>query len=124
HVGDVPHAVVTGVTATRAVADPDLGKIVGAFDDALAEQEAGRQVDVVARSAHGQCDRLAVDPDAERLFSREQVRALGYGLARGARFGQPDPPHQPTRRPATHPDPPAVAAVEATCFDKCCAAST
>src|SRR6185437_8201384 len=52
HVGYVPHALVTGVTATRAVADPDLGKIVGAFDDALAEQEAGRQVDVVARSAH------------------------------------------------------------------------
>src|ERR1700735_2012257 len=63
------------VPAGRPVADLDAGDVVGRRDDRLADQEAGRELDVVARGAHGHGQRRAVDPDAERLLARGQAGA-------------------------------------------------
>ena len=98
-VGDVAHLVVVFVVVTTplAIADRDGGDIGGGGNDALADQEAGRQVDVVAGRAHGHADGLTADPDAERFFGGEQVGALGNRGRVDA-----DARHPPARRPSCH----------------------
>ena len=49
----------------------------GAADDRLADQESGRELNVVARGAHGQGERRAVHPDAQRLLGGQQVGPAG-----------------------------------------------
>ena len=46
------------------------------MQQALTEQEAGGQVDVVAGRAHGHGQRRPADPDLQRLLHREQVRPV------------------------------------------------
>ena len=64
------------------VAHPDLPR-AGRVNQALAEQEARRQVDVVARGPHGHGQRDPADPDLQRLLHRQQVRPLRGGPGRG-----------------------------------------
>ncbi len=77
-----------------------------AAHDRLADQEPGRELDVVPRGAHGHGERRAVDPDAERLLGREQVGPAGrHARARQSRraaaVGHRDPHHAPR---AVRPD--------------------
>ena len=55
----------------------DGAHLVGAQDDALGEQEAAHEVRVVARRAHDDGERDALEPDLERLLD-------GHGVERGA----------------------------------------
>jgi len=78
------------------VAHADLAHLVEAAEQALGEQEAGRQVNVVARSAHRHREGLAVHPDLERLLDREQVGPVLRSA--GHRY----PQHPPPGRHAAH----------------------
>src|SRR5665213_2346990 len=49
--------------------------------ETFAEREPHRELFVVARRAHRDRDRLATDPDLERLFDRDEV-LLSYATAR------------------------------------------
>ena len=77
-VGDVADLVVACVVMSALLAIADLidAMSAGAGDDALADQEAGREVDVVAGCPHGQADGLTADPDAEWLLGGQQVGTL------------------------------------------------
>ena len=69
----VEQVVLLGLVA-GAVAH--LGHLVGAVDNALGEQEARRELEVVAGRAHGDRDGRARDPDLERLLGHERVEAV------------------------------------------------
>jgi hypothetical protein len=87
---DVEH--VEGVLAlfgdTGAVADG--GDLAGVSHDALRDQEAGREVEVVAGGAHRDAERRAADADLERLLHGEHVFAAGQRRVSGV-LAQDDP---------------------------------
>jgi hypothetical protein len=103
HVRDVAEVLLLAVVivpAPLARADPQLPQVGRAAYDALADQEPGHQVQVVARRPHGQGQRLAADPDAERLLGGQQVSA-GHGGGRRAAV-QRYPQHPAPGRPSGH----------------------
>jgi len=55
------------------VAHADLPEVNRGLKQALTDQEAGGQVDIVAGRAHGHGQRRPADPDLQRLLDREQV---------------------------------------------------
>jgi hypothetical protein len=59
--------------AAVAAGDP-VRDVLRAAEHALAEQEAERQLQVMAGGAHGDRERLAVHPDLQRLLDGEGVR--------------------------------------------------
>ncbi len=66
-------------------------ELVAARDDALGDEEAGREFDVVARGAHRDRERQSADADLERLLDRERVGAAhGFGADRELGHGAPD----------------------------------
>ena len=93
-IGDVARGVMVVVIAVPVGADPDRGQVGRRPDDALADQEACGQVDVIARCSHGQRERLAADPDLNDYYMRltllrlkptgqEGLKAYGYDLFEG-----------------------------------------
>jgi hypothetical protein len=66
---------VAGLAGRGPVTEPDPGDVIVRADHRIADQESGRQLDVISRRVHGHGQRAAVHPDAERLLRREQVRA-------------------------------------------------
>jgi len=104
-VGDVPLVIRVAAVAR---ADPDLLDVAGVRHDALADQEARGQIEVVAGGPHGQREGLAADPDAQRLLGGQQVGPAvpGGGLAIG---GQADAQHPAPGRPSGHSATPVIA---------------
>lgn len=97
HVDDVAEPVMAGMAAGGPVGDLDRGDVGGRADHCLADQEPGRELDVIVGRAHRHRQRGAVDPDAEWLLARQQVSAPGdcwrkrarSGAARGCCIGRP-----------------------------------
>ena len=70
HVDDVLARLLVG---TQAVVD--TGDVVASREDALGQQEAGRQLEVVSRRPHRHADGDAADANLERLLDRDGVMA-------------------------------------------------
>jgi hypothetical protein len=69
-----PPRVRTSTTfASSSAVGPDGLDVVPGGDQSLAGQEAGRELLVLPRRAHGHCERLSVHPDLERLLDGDLV---------------------------------------------------
>ena len=84
--GDVDDVVA--IASGRLGAMGEDGHVVHRRDDALREQQAGRQVEIIAGRPHGDDQALAGDPDLQRLLGDHQI-AIGGPLAGGARVSAP-----------------------------------
>jgi hypothetical protein len=87
---------VVGVRRPVTGAQLSRTHIRGAADDPLRQQEAHREVKVIPRGTHGDCERPAprrtgrADPDLQRLLRRHLI---GLPPDRGDRTGGIDPDH-------------------------------
>ena len=94
--GGQPPSRLEGHRRDVLVAHPDLVHVIQPEEQALGEQEAGGQIDVVTWSAHRHGERRAVHPDRQRFLGREQIgpvlRIAGYR----------HPQHSPPRRVTAH----------------------
>ena len=70
HRDDVRDVRVGGLAG---VAVADLADVGLGLDDALRQQQAARQLKVVAGRPHGDGERLVIDPDLQRLFHDQRV---------------------------------------------------
>ena len=67
--------------AVRDVRPAYFANLIGAVQDTLAEQEAGGQLEIVARGAHRDGDGSVAKADLEGLFDGQQVLEWGGGIA-------------------------------------------
>src|SRR5205807_7494052 len=67
---DTNHVVLLVLAVDAIGHGPDL---VGPVDDSFGDEEAGDELEVVARRAHGDGRRHAAHTDLERLLGRERV---------------------------------------------------
>ena len=92
----VEHVVGVEALIGGAGAVAGGGEVVAARDHALRDEEAGREVEVVARRAHGDGQRRAADADLEGLLHGEEI------VADRARRSERHPGHPLARRDAVH----------------------
>ena len=74
----IEHVVGVLAVRRRARAVPRRAELLARGDHALGDEEAGGEIEIVARRAHRDGECRAADPDLERLLDREHVLATRW----------------------------------------------